>query len=95
LGVRLRVRLESQLAQVIEGMGVMQATITAMQNRIDSIEGTLLVAMRSGFESLQTSIDEIDHDLNIAEIQAERNARLNRKLNQRVTAIEARLDNLE
>jgi protein tyrosine phosphatase (PTP) superfamily phosphohydrolase (DUF442 family) len=87
-------RLESQLAQVIEGMGVMQANMTAMQNRIDSIEGTLLVAMRSGFESLQTSIDEIDHDLNIAEVQSERNARLNRKLNQRVTAIEARLDDL-
>jgi FtsZ-binding cell division protein ZapB len=80
-------RLESQLAQVIQA-------VSAMQNRIDSIEGTLLVAMRSGFESLQTSIDEIDHDLNIAEVQSERNARLNRKLNQRVTAIEARLDDL-
>jgi hypothetical protein len=87
-------RLENQLAQVIEGMHVMQANMTVMQNRIDSIEGTLLVAMRSGFESLQTSIDEIDHDLNIAEVQSERNARLNRKLNQRVTAIEARLDDL-
>jgi hypothetical protein len=100
--VRLRVRLESQLAQIIDGMGVMQANITAMQtnmtamqNRIDSIEGTLLIAMRSGFASLQTSIDEIDHDLNIAEVQSERNARLNRKLNQRVTAIEARLDDLQ
>jgi FtsZ-binding cell division protein ZapB len=88
-------RLENQLAQVIEGMHVMQPNMTAMQNRIDSIEGTLLVAMRSGFESLQTSIDEIDHDLNIAKVQSERNARLNRKLNQRVTAIEARLDNLQ
>jgi hypothetical protein len=80
-------RLENQLAQVIQA-------VSAMQNRIDIIEGTLLVAMRSGFESLQTSIDEIDHDLNIAEVQSERNARLNRKLNQRVTAIEARLDDL-
>jgi cell division protein FtsB len=88
-------RLESQLAQIIDGMGVMQANMTAMQNRIDSIEGTLLIAMRSGFASLQTSIDEIDHDLNIAEVQAERNARLNRKLSQRVTAIEARLDDLQ
>jgi L-ribulose-5-phosphate 3-epimerase UlaE len=78
-------RLESQLLQVIQA-------VSAMQARIDSIEGTLLIAMRSGFESLQTSIDEIDHDLNIAEVQSERNARLNRKLNQRVTAIEAQLD---
>jgi septal ring factor EnvC (AmiA/AmiB activator) len=99
-------RLESQLAQVINGMGAMQTNIaamqtnisamqtniSAMQTRIDSIEGTLLVAMRSGFESLQTAINDIDYDLNVAEVQSERNARLNRKLNQRVTAIEARLD---
>ncbi len=92
-------RLESQLAQVINGMGamqtniaVMQTNISAMQTRIDSIEGTLLVAMRSGFESLQNAINDIDYDLNVAEVQSERNARLNRKLNQRVTAIEARLD---
>jgi hypothetical protein len=81
-------RLEIQLAQVIQA-------VSAMQNRVDSIEGTLLIAMRSGFASLQTSIDEIDYDLNIAEVQAERNARFNRKLNQRVTAIEARLDDLQ
>jgi chromosome segregation ATPase len=99
-------RLESQLTQVIQGMtviqqnmsvmqenmSVMQENMSAMQNRIDSIEGTLLVAMRSGFDSLQTAIDDLDYDLNVAEIQGERNARLTRKLNQRVTAIEARLD---
>jgi FtsZ-binding cell division protein ZapB len=85
-------RLENQLTQVINGMGTMQSNIAVMQARIDSIEGTLLMAMRSGFESLQTAIDDIDYDLNIAEVQTERNARLNRKLNQRVTAIEARLD---
>jgi FtsZ-binding cell division protein ZapB len=78
-------RLESQLTQVIQA-------VNAMQTRIDSIEGTLLLAMRSGFESLQTAIDDIDYDLNVAEVQTERNARLNRKLHQRVTAIEARLD---
>jgi hypothetical protein len=88
-------RIENQLAQVINGMGTMQANMTAMQTRIDSIEGTLLVAMRSGFESLQTAIDDIDYDLNVAEIQTERNAKLNRKLNQRVTAIETRLDDLQ
>jgi FtsZ-binding cell division protein ZapB len=81
-------RLEHQLTQVIQ-------VVNAMQTRIDSIEGTLLVAMRSGFESLQTAIDDIDYDLNIAEVQTERNARLNRKLNQRVTAIETRLDDLQ
>jgi hypothetical protein len=73
-------------------MATMQTNMSTMQSRIDSIEGTLLIAMRSGFESLQTAIDDIDYDLNISEVQSERNARLNRKLNQRVTAIETRLD---
>jgi chaperonin cofactor prefoldin len=78
-------RLENQLSQVIESM-------TAMQTRIDSIEGTLLVAMRLGFDSLKSAIDDLDYDLNVTEIQIERNTRRTRKLHQRVTAIEARLD---
>jgi chromosome segregation ATPase len=78
-------RLESQLAEVIQAVGTMQA-------RIDSIEGTLLLAMRSGFTSLQASIDDIDYDLNVAEVQIERSARLTRKLHRRVATIETRLD---
>lgn len=78
-------RLEHQLSQVIQGMA-------AMQTRIDSIEGTLLVAMRLGFDSLQSAIDDLDYDLNVTEVQTERNTRRTRKLHQRVTAIEARLD---
>jgi hypothetical protein len=88
-------RLENQLTQVIQGMTVMQQNLTAMQTRIDSVEGTLMVAMRSGFDSLQTAINDLNVDLNVMEIQTERNARKNRRINQRVTAIEARLDDLD
>jgi septal ring factor EnvC (AmiA/AmiB activator) len=88
-------RLESQLAQVIQGMMVMQENLISMQARIDSVEGTLMVAMRSGFDSLQTAINDLNVDLNVMEIQTERNARKNRRINQRVTAIEARLDDLD
>jgi septal ring factor EnvC (AmiA/AmiB activator) len=88
-------RLENQLTQVIQGMTVMQQNLTAMQTRIDSVEGTLMVAMRSGFDSLQTAINDLNVDLNVMEIQTERNARKNRRINQRVTTIEARLDDLD
>jgi septal ring factor EnvC (AmiA/AmiB activator) len=88
-------RLESQLTQVIQGMTVMQQNMTAMQTRIDSVEGTLMVAMRSGFDALQTAINDLNVDLNVMEVQTERNARKNRRVNQRVTAIEARLDDLD
>jgi septal ring factor EnvC (AmiA/AmiB activator) len=76
-------------------MMVMQENLISMQARIDSVEGTLMVAMRSGFDSLQTAINDLNVDLNVMEIQTERNARKNRRINQRVTAIEARLDDLD
>ncbi len=88
-------RLENQLTQVIQGMTVMQQNLTAMQARIDSVEGTLMVAMRSGFDSLQSAINDLNVDLNVMEVQTERNARKNRRINQRVTAIEARLDDID
>jgi chaperonin cofactor prefoldin len=88
-------RLDGQLSQVIQGMTTMQQNMTTMQTRIDSIEGTLMVAMRSGFDSLQTAINDLNVDLNVLEVQTERNARKNRRINQRVTALEARLDDLD
>jgi chaperonin cofactor prefoldin len=88
-------RLENQLTQVIQGMTVMQENLTSMQTRIDSVEGTLMVAMRSGFDSLATAINDLNVDLNVMEVQTERNARKNRRINQRVTAIESRLDDLD
>jgi chromosome segregation ATPase len=81
-------RLESQLAHIVQAM-------TVMQTRIDSIEGTLMLAMRSGFDSLQTAINDLNVDLNVMEVQTEQNARKNRRINQRVTAIEARLDDID
>ncbi|WP_310484839.1 hypothetical protein [Chamaesiphon sp. VAR_48_metabat_403] len=81
-------RLENQLSQIVQAM-------TVMQNRIDSIEGTLMIAMRSGFDSMQVAINDLNVDLNVMEVQTERNARKSRRVNQRVTALEARVDDLD
>ncbi len=49
-------RLENQLTQLIQAVSAIQNRIGGiegtLQNRIDSIEGNLLIAMRSGFDSL-------------------------------------------
>jgi chaperonin cofactor prefoldin len=81
-------RLENQLSQIVQAM-------TVMQNRIDSIEGTLMMAMRSGFDSRQVAINDLNVDLNVMEVQTERNASKSRRVNQRVTALEARVDDLD
>jgi chromosome segregation ATPase len=118
-------RLESQLSQVIQGMGMMQQNIIglqqnmsamqqnmatkqdlavveqkvlAMQNnldaarediaslrrRVDSNEGTLIVAIREGFRSRETLMDDINFDLAA-------NERKTRRLSRRVSRLE-RLD---
>jgi Tfp pilus assembly protein PilN len=122
-------RLESQLSQVIQGMGVMQQNIiglqqnmsamqqnmsamqqnmatkqdlavveqkvSAMQNnldaarediaslrrRVDSNEGTIIVAIRDGFRSRETLMDDINFDLAA-------NERKTRRLSRRVARLE-------
>jgi chromosome segregation ATPase len=102
-------RLESQLSQVIQGMGMMQhnmATmqqnmtvveqkVSAMQNnldaarediaslrrRVDSNEGTIIVAIRDGFRSRETLMDDINFDLAA-------NERKTRRLSRRVSRLE-------
>lgn len=103
--------LESQLAQIIQGMGVMQQNmatkqdlavidqkVSTMQNNLDaarediaslrrcveSNEGTLIVAIRDGFRSRETLIDDINFDLTA-------NERKTRRLSRRVARLE-RLD---
>ena len=85
-------RIENQLSQVIQAVGVMQQNMTAMQNRMDSMEGTLLTTMTGGFNSLQNYIIDLDTDLAQNERKTEDNARNNRRLNQRLMRFENRND---
>ncbi|AFY91337.1 hypothetical protein Cha6605_0029 [Chamaesiphon minutus PCC 6605] len=92
-------RIENQLSQVIQAVGVMQQNMmamqqnmTAMQNRMDSMEGTLLTTMTGGFNSLQNYIIDLDTDLAQNERKTEDNARNNRRLNQRLMRLENRND---
>jgi phage shock protein A len=85
-------RIENQLSQVIQAVGVMQQNMMAMQNRMDSMEGTLLTTMTDGFNSLQNYIIDLDTDLAQNERKTEDNARNNRRLNQRLMRLENRND---
>ena len=73
-------------------MSVMQQNMMAMQNRMDSMEGTLLTTMTGGFNSLQNYIIDLDTDLARNERKTEDNARNNRRLNQRLMRLENRND---
>ena len=83
-------RIENQLSQVIQSVAVMQQNMTGMQNRMDSMEGTLLTTMTGGFNSLQAYLTDLDLDLAKNERETEDNARKNRRLNQRLMRVEQR-----
>ncbi len=83
-------RIENQLSQVIQAVAVMQQNMITMQNRMDSMEGTLLTTMTGGFNSLQTYLTDLDIDLAKNERDTEDNARKNRRLNQRLMRVEQR-----
>jgi hypothetical protein len=58
-------RLENQLEQIIQTLTTIQAQIDGVEiglpSRLDRMESTLLVAMRSGFDSLTTTINARKH----------------------------------
>ncbi len=85
-------RIENQLSQVIQAVTTMQQNMMAMQNRMDSMEGTLITTMTGGFNSLQNYIIDLDTDLVQNERKTEDNARNNRRLNQRLMRLENRND---
>jgi predicted nucleic acid-binding Zn-ribbon protein len=81
-------RLENAIAAIAENMNSMQQNINALRDdvasqrqRIDSIEGTIVVTIRDGFESMRNYLDDLNHDLAA-------NERQTRRLNRRVSRLE-------
>jgi hypothetical protein len=76
-------RIERQLELIAQGM-------TSMSSRIDTLEGTLTIAIREGFESLRSYQVDLDRDLGLNEQKTEDNARRTRRINHRLTDLERR-----
>ena len=81
-------RIENQLGQLLQGMTAMQQNqnalredVVALRNRIDSVEGTLRIAISDGFRSHDLYLDDINADLAA-------NERQTRRLNRRVERLE-------
>ncbi len=85
-------RIEHQLELLIQGMTTMNSRIDGLENRLNSLEGTLLTTMTEGFSSLHSYQLDLDRDLAINEQKTEDNARKSRRLNQRLMRIEQRYD---
>jgi uncharacterized coiled-coil protein SlyX len=92
--------IETTLIAVTQSMTTMQQNMIAMQqnmtatrddisslrHRVDSIEGTVLVAIRDGFRIQESFIDDLNYDLSA-------NERKTRRLSRRVARLEQKDDN--
>jgi peptidoglycan hydrolase CwlO-like protein len=73
----------------------------ALRNRIDSVDGTLTIAIREGFNRLHEEVTDLNLDLAVEEqkteeieIKIESNARKIRRLNQRLFRLEGGSDRI-
>jgi chromosome segregation ATPase len=96
-------RIESQLGQLLQAMGGFENRMNSLETRMDGLEnrmndrmsileGTLAATMRSGFNNLRSSVNDIDADLAKVEQRAEDSARKVRRLNRRLMYIEGRTE---
>lgn len=88
-------RIEKQLEQVLEVLGgvgnrltaleqnqnAVREDIGALRNRIDSVEGTVQVAIADGFASHDLYLDDLNFDL-------AQNERAVRRMNRRIERLE-------
>ena len=82
--------MEQDITAVKQNTDAAREDIGSLRQRVDSIEGTLISAMRDGFNHLEHRIDDIDIDLAITEEKTEDNSRKARRLNARLMRLERR-----
>jgi predicted nucleic acid-binding Zn-ribbon protein len=73
--------IRQDLTATKQNVTALQENLTGLRNRVDSVEDRIVVAIRSGYTSLQDYLD----DLNFEMFQSQRKARL---LDRRVRRLE-------
>jgi chromosome segregation ATPase len=77
--------LRQDLTAMKQNVNAVREDLTALRNRVESIEGTVLVTIRSGHASLRDYVDDLNFE--ISETQ-----RKHRLLNRRVRRLERKDD---
>jgi chromosome segregation ATPase len=76
-----------------QNMNAMREDISLLRQRDDSLEGTVVVAMREGFNSLRNYLDDLNYDLAAVEQKVSDGERKQRRLNRRVARLEKKEEN--
>jgi chromosome segregation ATPase len=73
--------MQQNINAMQQNINAVREDITGLRQRMDSIEGTTIVAIRGGFDSLRTYLDDLNYDL-------ADNERKTRRLARRVSRLE-------
>ncbi len=73
--------IEQKVSAMQNNIDAVREDINSLRRRVESNEGTLIVAIREGFRSQEDSINDINYDLSV-------NERKTRRLSRRVTRLE-------
>jgi preprotein translocase subunit SecD len=73
--------MQQNTAAMQQNMNAMREDITILRQRVDSIEGTVIVTVREGFNSLRNYLDDLNYE--VAD-----NARTTRLMKRRIARLE-------
>jgi chromosome segregation ATPase len=73
--------MQQNMNSMQHNMNALRDDVVSQRQRIDSIEGTIVVTIRDGFESMRNYLDDLNYDLAANERQI-------RRLNRRVSRLE-------
>jgi chromosome segregation ATPase len=73
--------MQQDMNSMQQNMNALRDDAASQRQRIDSIEGTIVVTIRDGFESMRNYLDDLNYDLAA-------NERQTRRLNRRVSRLE-------
>jgi chromosome segregation ATPase len=69
--------MKQDITATKQNLNALSEDVVALRHRMDSIEGTVVVTMREGFESFRSYLDDLNYDL-------ANNERRTRRLSRRV-----------
>jgi chromosome segregation ATPase len=73
--------MKQDITATKQNLNALSEDVVALRHRMDSIEGTVVVTMREGFESFRSYLDDLNYDL-------ANNERRTRRLSRRVSRLE-------
>ncbi len=77
----LRELIQQNMATTQQNMNAMREDVIALRQRVDSIEGTVIVTVREGFNALRSYLDDLNYE--VAD-----NARATRLMKRRIARLE-------